>query len=56
VKELLVNPIRSDEDKLMTKGLSLNSCWCDEEELPEITRCMVSNNASFVSPLYLLTS
>lgn len=37
VKELLVAPTRTDDDKLKN-----SESWCDEEDLPEITRCMVN--------------
>lgn len=36
VKELLVNPRRTYDDHLKNSDM-----WCDEEDLPEITKCMV---------------
>lgn len=38
VKDLLVNPSRTEEDRYRSGGGN----WCDFDELPEITRCMVS--------------
>jgi len=36
VKELLVNPPRTDDDRFKN-----SDNWCDEDDLPELTRCMV---------------
>lgn len=43
VKELLVNPRRTYEDHLKNA-----ENWCDEEDLPEITRCMMAGMKSTV--------
>jgi sister-chromatid-cohesion protein PDS5 len=37
VKELLVNPSRTEEDRVKN-----GEEWCEEEELPEITRAMIA--------------
>ncbi|CAL8109843.1 unnamed protein product [Orchesella dallaii] len=43
VKELLVNPQRTYEDHLKN-----TDSWCDEDDLPEITRCMMAGMKSTV--------
>jgi len=37
VKDLLVNPSRTDDDRYKN-----SDDWCEEGDLPEITRCMIA--------------